>query len=74
MLECAVGGDAPLPDALPEVVWRGGIDLNPLDVRDDDAMRWLQTLVWPEHDDRRGRLAARSPWPGRTRRPWCAAT
>ena len=43
---------------LPEVVWRGGIDLNPLDVRDDDAMRWLETLVWPEHDDRRARLAA----------------
>jgi hypothetical protein len=21
-------------------------------------MRWLQTLVWPEHDDRRARLAA----------------
>ena len=58
VLECAVGGDAPLPDALPEVVWRGGIDLNPLDVRDDDAMRWLQTLVWPEHEDRRARLAA----------------
>ena len=51
-------GDVPLPAALPEVVWRGGIDLHPLDVRDDDAMRWLETLVWPEHDDRRARLAA----------------
>ena len=40
------------------MVWRGGLDLNPLDVRDDDAMRWLQTLVWPEHADRRTRLAA----------------
>jgi hypothetical protein len=62
VLECAVAGDVPLPSlltsGLPEVVWRGGIDLNPLDVRDDDAMRWLQTLVWPEHDDRRSRLAA----------------
>jgi hypothetical protein len=58
VLECDVDGDPPLPDTLPEVVWRGGIDLNPLDVRDDDAMRWLQTLVWPEHDDRRARLAA----------------
>ncbi len=43
---------------LPEVVWRGGLDLNPLDVRDDDAMRWLETLVWPEHGDRRARLSA----------------
>ncbi|QWZ07757.1 DUF2332 domain-containing protein [Nocardioides panacis] len=58
LLECLVDGDPPLPDALPEVVWRGGIDLNPLDVRDDDAMRWLRTLVWPEHEDRRTRLAA----------------
>jgi hypothetical protein len=58
VLDCAVEGPAPLPAALPEVVWRGGIDLNPLDVRDEDAMRWLETLVWPEHDDRRARLTA----------------
>ena len=58
VLSCTLEGPVPLPAALPEVVWRGGIDLNPLDVRDDDAMRWLETLVWPEHDDRRARLAA----------------
>ena len=58
VLSCQVEGSAPLPAALPEVVWRGGIDLNPLDVRDDDAMRWLETLVWPEHEDRRERLTA----------------
>ena len=45
VLDCRVVGDAPLPTALPEVVWRGGIDLNPLAVGDDDAMRWLRTLV-----------------------------
>jgi hypothetical protein len=58
VLECAVDGDVPLPSRLPEVAWRGGIDLNPLDVRDEDAMAWLQTLVWPGHEDRRRRLAA----------------
>lgn len=58
VLDCEVLGDAPLPRALPDVVWRGGIDVNPLDVGDDDAMRWLRTLVWPEHEDRRARLAA----------------
>ena len=58
VLGCAVSGPGSLPTTLPEVVWRGGVDLNPLDVRDDDAMRWLETLVWPEHDDRRARLAA----------------
>jgi hypothetical protein len=58
MLDCVLEGDVPLPHRLPEISWRGGLDLNPLDVRDDDAMAWLQMLVWPEHDDRRARLAA----------------
>jgi hypothetical protein len=55
-LPCDVTGPAPLPARLPEVAWRGGVDLNPLDVTDPDAMRWLETLVWPEEDDRRERL------------------
>ncbi len=55
-LACEVSGPAPLPTARPEVAWRGGIDLNPLDVTDPEAMRWLETLVWPEEDDRRERL------------------
>jgi hypothetical protein len=57
LLTAAVTGPAPLPDAPPVVVWRGGIDLNPLDVTDDDDMAWLLTLVWPEHEDRRAQLA-----------------
>lgn len=56
VLECTVGGPAPLPDRLPDVAWRGGLDLNPLDVTDEDTARWLETLVWPEHEDRRVRL------------------
>lgn len=55
-LECRVKGEAPLPTQLPLVAWRGGIDLNPLDVTSADDMAWLATLVWPEHDDRRERL------------------
>ncbi len=55
-LPCVVTGPAPLPSTLPLVAWRGGVDLNPLDVTDPEAMRWLETLVWPEEDDRRGRL------------------
>jgi Uncharacterized protein conserved in bacteria (DUF2332) len=57
-LYCDVSGDAPIPARVPEVVWRAGIDLNPLDVHDEDAVAWLRTLVWPEHDDRREQLAA----------------
>ncbi|HET8780416.1 MAG TPA: DUF2332 domain-containing protein [Agromyces sp.] len=56
VLDCAASGPVPVPDRLPEVVWRGGIDLNPLDVRHPDDLAWLDALVWPEHDDRRARL------------------
>jgi hypothetical protein len=56
-LAADVTGPAPVPATPPEVAWRGGIDLNPLDVTDADAMDWLTNLVWPEHDDRRERLA-----------------
>jgi hypothetical protein len=51
-------GPVPLPQHPPEVVWRAGLDLNPLDVRDPHDVRWLQTLVWPEQVERRGRLDA----------------
>lgn len=57
-LPCTVDGAAPLPQRLPTVAGRFGIDLNPLDVTDDDAMRWLTNLVWPEQDERRARLGA----------------
>ncbi|MGI3780230.1 MAG: DUF2332 domain-containing protein [Janthinobacterium lividum] len=55
-LSCDVVGAMPVPDAPLHVTWRGGIDLNPLDVTDDEAMDWLTTLVWPEQEDRRRRL------------------
>jgi hypothetical protein len=58
VLECEVTGAVPIPDALPEVVWRAGIDLNPLDVASPEDVDWLDALIWPEHDDRRGRLRA----------------
>lgn len=56
-LGCEVSGPAPLPTAPPTVAWRGGVDLHPLDVADEEQMRWLSFLVWPEHDERRARLA-----------------
>jgi hypothetical protein len=48
----------PAPTRLPEIVWRVGIDLNPLDVADPASLGWLETLVWPEHDQRRRDLYA----------------
>ncbi len=46
-------GDAPPPNRIPTIASRCGIDLNPLDVRNDNDVRWLRALIWPEHDDRR---------------------
>lgn len=57
-LSCEVRSVPPLPSALPTIAWRGGIDLNPLDVDDSDAMAWLTNLVWPGQDARRLRLEA----------------
>ncbi|MGW1160257.1 DUF2332 domain-containing protein [Streptomyces sp. NPDC002513] len=55
-LTCRTAGPVPLPERLPAVVWRAGIDLNPLDVRDADDVHWLECLVWPEQSDRLARL------------------
>ncbi|KQO47738.1 MULTISPECIES: DUF2332 domain-containing protein [unclassified Frigoribacterium] len=41
---------------LPEVVWRAGIDLDPVDVRDPEQVAWLETLLPPERGDRRDLL------------------
>lgn len=56
VFDCAPHGPVPVPTELPEIVWRAGIDLEPIDLDDDDAVRWLETLVWPEEQDRLERL------------------
>ncbi len=56
VIDCRIENTAP-PTHLPDVVWRGGIDLNPLDPADPETLAWLDALVWPEHHDRRARLA-----------------
>ncbi|WP_422367760.1 DUF2332 domain-containing protein [Pelagibius sp.] len=55
---CKVGGNTPLPMALPRVVWRRGLDLNPLDPGSQSDVAWLQTLVWPGQEERAERLQA----------------
>lgn len=58
VLACEPRGPVPLPDAVPEVTWRAGLDLNPLDVAADDDVRWLRCLLWPGETGRRERLDA----------------
>lgn len=57
----------PLPNDVPSVSGRVGVDLAPIDVRDDDAVRWAQALIWADQVHRielfrsAVRLARQSP-------------
>jgi hypothetical protein len=58
-LSCSVVGGRPLPSrAMPEVVARVGVDLDPVDVTDADAARWLRACVWPDQPEQAARLEA----------------
>lgn len=56
VLESGVSGDPPL--RMPEVVWRAGIDLAPLDATDAEDRRFLLSLVWPGEQGRAARIEA----------------
>lgn len=60
VLACTLDDEASLPTRSPEVIWRRGIDLHPIDAGDPDAIAWLATLIWPgpDHDARAARLRA----------------
>ncbi|HEV2129850.1 MAG TPA: DUF2332 domain-containing protein [Longimicrobiaceae bacterium] len=55
---CRVNDATPVPDELPQVTWRAGVDLNPIDLSDPEEVRWLETLVWPGQEARAERLRA----------------
>ncbi|WP_144873983.1 DUF2332 domain-containing protein [Microbacterium sp. 1.5R] len=57
LLESRVEGDLPAL-RLPDVVWRAGVDLAPLDARDEKDRRWLRSLVWPGEEGREARVTA----------------
>jgi hypothetical protein len=62
-------GAVPVPERLPQVAARVGIDQNPLDPADRDDREWLRALVWPgpnaaprlERLDAAARIAAEEP-------------
>ena len=53
-----VGGRAVPAQAMPEVVTRIGIDLDPVDVTDADEARWLRACLSPDQPERAARLDA----------------
>jgi|FEC22Drversion2_1045045.scaffolds.fasta_scaffold00521_30 hypothetical protein len=53
---CDVRGAVPLPSALPQIAWRAGLDLNPLNAHQTGDREWLEALVWPEQTERLVRL------------------
>jgi hypothetical protein len=58
VLRCRVSGPAPLPTAVPEIAWRAGLDLAPVDITDPEQVEWLEALVWPGEGDRLETLRA----------------
>jgi hypothetical protein len=68
-LPCRPVGPLPLPDRVPEIIWRSGLDINPLDITNDDDLRWLLCLIWPGDDARTERLLAAAAVAGRHRSP-----
>jgi hypothetical protein len=58
VLPCGVRGDIELPARIPTIGGRVGIDRSPVDLADDDQVRWLMACVWPDQHDRFERLRA----------------
>src|SRR5690242_4702146 len=55
----SIVGGRPVPArAMPEVVARVGVDLDPVDVTDADDARWLRACLWPDQPERIARLEA----------------
>ncbi|MCU0494881.1 MAG: DUF2332 domain-containing protein [Chloroflexaceae bacterium] len=53
-LRCSlIGQHKPhIPLVMPLIYSRIGIDINPINVEDIEATRWVRALIWPEHIDR----------------------
>jgi hypothetical protein len=58
VLRCLLETSTPLPQDIPEIVWRRGLDIDPVDLNDPERVRWLLACVWPDHVERRRRLQA----------------
>jgi hypothetical protein len=48
----------PMLPATLRAAWSVGVDLNPVEIEDEDAVTWLRALVWPENVEQQGQLMA----------------
>ena len=58
LLECGTRGDVPIPEHVPLITSRVGLDRAPVDVTDPDDANWPMACVWPDQADRFERLRA----------------
>ena len=52
-VDCIVSGDAPIAATAPQIAARIGLDRSPVDLENEDDVRWQLACVWPDT----GRLA-----------------
>jgi hypothetical protein len=54
VLTCALRGphDPPLPEVVPPIVSRVGLDLDPVETGDREQARWLVACQWPDQPER----------------------
>jgi hypothetical protein len=58
-MSSSIVGNRPVPArAIPKVVARIGVDLDPVDVTDADDARWLRACLWPDQPERIAGLEA----------------
>lgn len=57
-IACTLDDPALVPDTLPDIRWRLGLDVNPLSAADAADAAWLEALVPLDRPDRRQRLQA----------------
>lgn len=51
-LSCTLKGAPIVFRAMPDIISRAGIDLNPVDLNDEDEFLWALSLIWPDQTDR----------------------
>jgi hypothetical protein len=56
LLSTTTSGEGTAPSRMPDIAWRAGIDLAPLQLGDPQDVRWLEALLPPDRPARLARL------------------